>query len=194
MLDKIIISFKRDMPIFLTRSSFVTIMAYLDFRFFYPMFSNTYVYVFDIFSSEASAKTLTHFILKYFSIDGTNLNYGIFIIFAFLLKIVTIISGYAYIFSLMFISRLCSFKLINKLLSFKNFRLESEGGLKKEMKLIAAWILMYSTINLLMQILGISGIFYMFFATLSQSVVFYLLIKNNCFGFKITRRGRAIKI
>ena len=105
----------------------------------------------------------------------------------------TFILSYTCIFAIQFIASLITFKSVTKILSFKKFKLENEGGLVNDMKFIAIWIILYSLCNLIIQTFGFSDFLYQKFSILCQGTVFFLLIFNNCFGYKIKKRPRAIK-
>ncbi len=67
----------------------------------------------------------------------------------------------------------------------KKLKLETKSSFINEMKLIATWIILYSFGNLLIQIMGFSEFIYQKLTILCQGLIFYFLISNNCFGYKI---------
>jgi hypothetical protein len=186
MKNRLITLLRQEVLIFLAISLFVNLFVWYTAM---VLVEPTIKYVFLQTTMAMSKDENILFLLRRVG-DENNMN--VFIASVTVIFYGILLSNF-YVYFTVFISALLSFKSITKLFSFKKFGLVSESSLISEMKLIATWIFLYSIGNLIIQLFGFSGFIYQKLALLCQIVVFYLLIRGNCFGYQIKRRSREIK-
>ncbi len=150
-----------------------------------PTIKPIFKYTLDQLTNERNAQ----FILKNFSdADGVNT-----LVLAVCVMFQSFITSYLWVFIITFLFYLASFKSVTRIMSFKNFKLETGDGLINDMKFIATWIVLYSLVNMIMRPFVSSDLLYQKLSIFSQSAVFYLVVRNNFFGYKIKKRSRSIK-
>jgi hypothetical protein len=141
--------------------------------------------VFHQLTSEKNAQ----FILKSFGdTDGINT-----LVLAVCVMGQSFITSYLCIYIITCICYLVVFKSVTRIITFKKFKLETSHGLMNDINFIATWVVLYSLLNMLMKACVVSDFLYQILSIFSQSVVFYFMISNNFFGYKIKKRSRSIK-
>ena len=177
---------KEEAILLFTITIFVNLITwYASKTYIEPTIKPIFKYTLLQLTSEKNAQ----FILKNFGeADGINtLALAICVMFQ------SFIASYLWVFIITFLFYLAAFKSVTRIMSFKKFKLETGDGLINDMKFVATWIVLYSLVNMLMYTFVSSYFLYQKLSIFSQSLVFYLLIRNNSFGYKIKKRSRSIK-
>ena len=85
----------------------------------------------------------------------------------------------------LFFSYVLVFRTFNKYFSLRKIQIIRDGSIFTDMKFIGTWMTLYSTLNTIFLIFPLSDDLYNFLAHASQVLVFFLLLLDNAFGFKI---------
>ncbi len=112
---------------------------------------------------------------------------------AFFVVIQSFILIQTYIYTITVISAYIAFTITSSNIVLRKFKLKHDIGFINKLKLVSVWVFLYGWINFLLYILGLPDFWYTKLAILSQIIVFFFLIYNNCFGFQLQKRTKPIK-
>jgi hypothetical protein len=176
--------------ILLTITTFVNIVMVLAANFYIgPIIKYTFNYVLNNLTNERKARLIFELFGKEDRINE------LVVVVCFVLN--SFLVTFAYVFSITVISALLALmsikKLIIKFLSLMNFSFKSEATLIDEINLIVKWVALYSILNLATQAFCFSDFIYYKLAVLFQGIIFYLLLNNNSFNYRIKKINDTTK-